>query len=105
MKHLHACLRMLMDINQVRRCSKFGLLEALTQRSNRVAPVREWTETVLREQHPCVSIDAILDEFKGDTALHIAACNGHKSVVKALLRAGADASLTNQTGMTPADKA
>jgi predicted nicotinamide N-methyase len=41
------------------------------------------------------------DEKSGNTALHMAAANGHHVVVQLLLSAGADATVINQAGNTP----
>lgn len=50
-----------------------------------------------------VSMD--LQDSSGETALHDAARFGHKEVVAALLKAGANKTLTNKEGKTPADVA
>lgn len=58
-------------------------------------------EILLKE---CTINPSVLDSA-GDTALHDAARFGHADVVKELLKGGADATITNKNGQTPADVA
>ena len=41
-------------------------------------PVKEWIEGVVNARVPCPDLNGILDSERGETALHIAASNGHK---------------------------
>jgi cytochrome c peroxidase len=52
-----------------------------------------------------LKIDVNVQDYNGDTALHDAAMFGHEKIVEALLVAGADRSIKNKQGKTPAEVA
>jgi ankyrin repeat protein len=46
-----------------------------------------------------------LRDSNGQTALHLAAFNGHVAAVETMLKHGADTTVRDHSGKTPADKA
>lgn len=58
-----------------------------------------------RSRDGAAAVGVDFADYEGNTALHQACANGHVPIVEALLAAGADPSVRDRWGLTPADQA